>query len=86
MLVALGWALLAYAVGSSFGDPAPWVTQAELQAMHRHAMICGFGGSVGLLAAVWLAGFAFVAARARAAVAMLGVFVPFAVLFWFGLG
>jgi hypothetical protein len=83
-LVLVGWGLVAFAVLSSLGDPAPWVSKSQLNAIHNRAMFTGLLGTLCLLSVVWLSGYSASLARVRASAALAGVVIPLVVCFWYG--
>jgi len=84
-LVLVGWGLVAFAVLSSLGDPAPWESKSQLNAIHYRAMLAVLLGTLCLVSAVWLSGYSASFAKARASVALAGVVIPLVVCFWYGL-
>lgn len=80
-LVVIGWISLVYGVLSQLGDPAPWVSVAELES-HRHTSLAFmFGGVIALLTSLWLSGYCFSHARKRALATVLLLLVPVVALF-----
>jgi hypothetical protein len=75
-LLVVGWLSGTYGVLSQLGDPAPWVSRADLEA-HRHISVSFmFLGLAALLASVWLSGYSFATAPKRATLAFLGCAIP----------
>ena len=80
VLVVAGWLSGTYGVLSQLGDPAPWVSLAELRARHLVSSSFLSAGLSALVASVWLSGFSFRVAPKRASLALLCCVVPVAVL------
>jgi hypothetical protein len=87
-LAITGWLSGAYGVLSSLGDPAPWVSNAELETHRQLSLSLVLVGLLALLISVWLSGYSFRVAPRRAALACLGCIVPalslFAAAFHYG--
>lgn len=81
VMVVAGWLLSAYGVLSQMGDPAPWVSRAEIAALHHTSNTFLFVGICSLLSSVWLSGFAFSFARWRASLALLACLLPAIIFF-----
>ena len=71
VLVAIGWLLSAYGALSQMGDPAPWISPADIDAQRHVSLGFLFGGILALFGALWLSGYAFSLACKRATFALL---------------
>jgi len=81
--VVIGGLLGSYGALSQLGDPAPWVTTAQLDAMHHRSLLFMLAGMLAPLFSLWLAGYSFHAARIRASVAsILCLAQPVVLFFW----
>ena len=78
-LAAVGWVLIAYGMLSQLGDPHPSVTEGELQRMHRISLSVLLLGLLLEAGSLWLAGYAFVGAKALSAVVVMTSVAGFAV-------
>ncbi|WP_426663397.1 hypothetical protein [Rhodanobacter aciditrophus] len=83
VLVVIGGVLGSYGALSQLGDPAPWVTAAQLDAMRRRSLLFMLVGMLAPLCSLWLAGYSFHAARIRAlAASILCLVQPVALFLW----
>ena len=80
-LVVAGWLSGTYGVLSQLGDPAPWVSHAELDTHRRVSLSFMLLGLLALLTSVWLSGYSFRVAPRRAALTLVSCVVPAALLF-----
>lgn len=76
LLGAIGWLLAIYGSLSQMGDPAPWVSKDELDAIHHRALSAILAGLACLMAALWLSGRGFAVAPWRSALVGLAVSIP----------
>lgn len=78
-LAVSAWPLLIFGTFSQLGDPAPWVTHADLVARH-HLAVAALGlGLVFLTTALWLSGYVFANAPKRSLCTLLIWVVPLAI-------
>ena len=83
VLVIVGGLLGSYGVLSQLGDPAPWVTTAQLNTMRHRSLLFMLAGTLAPLCSLWLAGYSFHAARVRASTAsILCLAQPVTLFFW----
>jgi hypothetical protein len=81
-LVVLGWLSCAWGTLSQLGDPAPWVTKAELEAHRKVALAFMLFGVLSVFGSLWLAGCNFSTAPKRATLVALLAVVPTIALFF----
>ena len=76
LLVVVGWSLAYYGVMSQLGDPSPSVPHAQIEATRHLSIVVLCIGVVSVLAALWLSGYSFSAAKVRACACAVLVFLP----------
>ncbi|WP_426687215.1 hypothetical protein [Rhodanobacter ginsengiterrae] len=82
LLVVVGWALAYYGVMSQLGDPSPSVPHAQIEAARHVSLVVLYIGVVSILAALWLSGYSFSAAKVRASVCVALILLPSVVVAW----
>ena len=85
VLAVLGWLLCVYGILSQMGDPSPSVPREVIATHQRTSNAVLFLGIFSLLSAIWLSGFAFLAAKWRACIALAVCILPLTVLFGYAL-
>jgi len=85
LLAVLGWLACLYGALSQMGDPAPNVSRAVIAAHQRMSNAVLLLGIFSLLSAIWLSGFAFLAAKCRAAIALAICILPLTLLFGYAI-
>ena len=81
-LVVIGTPVLYFGGLSSLGDPAPWVTPAQIAASRFRSEVFFFSGLAALVASLWLSGYGFAAAPRRSVAAFL-LFIAAIIGAWF---
>ncbi|HWG89056.1 MAG TPA: hypothetical protein VN679_14830 [Candidatus Acidoferrales bacterium] len=82
LLVVVGWALAYYGVMSQLGDPSPSVPHAQIEATRHVSLVVLCIGVVSILAALWLSGYSFSAAKVRASACVALILLPSVVVAW----
>jgi divalent metal cation (Fe/Co/Zn/Cd) transporter len=75
-LVFAGWLLAYYGVMSQLGDPSPSVPRTQIEAERHFSLVVLCIGVVCVLAALWLSGYSFSAAKVRASACAALVSLP----------
>jgi hypothetical protein len=76
LLVAVGWLLAFYGVMSQLGDPSPSVPREQIEAARHISLVVLCVGVVCALAALWLSGYSFSAAKIRASICAALIVFP----------
>ena len=80
VLVVLGWLLCVFGILAQLGDPAPGA-MLEHAAHQRQMSVLVLLGVIGLIAALWLAGYSFRASRIRSLLSFAAVVLPVVAIF-----
>jgi hypothetical protein len=75
-LVVVGWLMAYYGVMSQLGDPSPTAVHAHIEAARKLSRSVLFIGLVSILAALWLSGYGFTAAKVRASICSALIVLP----------
>jgi len=76
LFVIAGWSLAFYGVMSQLGDPSPSIPQFQIEATRHLSLVVLCIGVVCVLAALWLSGYSFSAAKVRASVCAALIILP----------
>ena len=82
LFVVAGWSLAFYGVMSQLGDPSPSVAQVQIEAARHLSLVVLCIGVVCVLAALWLSGYSFSAAKVRACICAALVILPSVAAIW----
>jgi len=82
LLVVAGWLLAYYGVMSQLGDPSPSVPHAQIEASRHLSLAMLFIGVASILAALWLSGYSFSAAKVRASACAALILLPSVAVIW----
>jgi hypothetical protein len=81
-LVVAGWVLAYYGAMSQLGDPAPTISIAQIETSRHISIAILLLGITSILASLWLSGYSYPAAKARASICIALVLPPTIFVAW----